>query len=246
MASITEQDLIVRRKLSDEVLDRLLSRIQTGEWRPGDQLPSERELMAAMGVGRPAIREALQSLQSMGMIAISHGERARVIAPSAEDVFDQIGHTVLHLLTTQPEALDHLKQARLMFECGMVRLATGNATAADIQELEAIHADMVANVQRDQEFVDGDLHFHETVAAVSKNPIYAAVSQALLGWLARFRTDMVRVPGREKTTIKEHRRILDAIRKGDSEEAAAAMADHINRASHIYSAKKSKSAGDAK
>jgi DNA-binding FadR family transcriptional regulator len=243
MASLSEQDLIVRRKLSDEVIDRLMLRIQSGEWKPGDQLPSERDLMAAMGVGRPAIREALQSLQSRGLISISHGERARVVAPSAEDVFEQIGHTVLHLLSTQPEALDHLKQARLMFECGMVRLATENATEADIKELESIYAGMLKNVDRDQEFVDGDLHFHETIAAVSKNPIFAAISQAMLGWLARFRTDMVRVPGREKTTLKEHRRILDAIKREDVEEAVAAMADHINRASHIYRVRKTRESG---
>ena len=53
---------IQRRKISHEVMDRLLQRIRNGEWGPGDQLPSERELMETYGVGRPAIREAQQDL----------------------------------------------------------------------------------------------------------------------------------------------------------------------------------------
>jgi hypothetical protein len=57
---------ILRRKLYQEVLDRLLARIENGEIAPGDPLPSERELMEAYGVGRPAIREALQALQRPG------------------------------------------------------------------------------------------------------------------------------------------------------------------------------------
>ena len=68
---------IARRKLSREVLDRLLSRIRAGEFPAGTWLPSERELMQAYGVGRPAVREALQSLERMGLLAIVHGEGAR-------------------------------------------------------------------------------------------------------------------------------------------------------------------------
>ncbi len=54
---------IPRRKLYHEVVDRLMQRIQSGEIRPGDQLPPERELMDYYGVGRPAVREALQALE---------------------------------------------------------------------------------------------------------------------------------------------------------------------------------------
>ena len=72
---------IPRRKLYQEVVDRLMQRIQGGEIRPGDQLPPERELMDYYGVGRPAIREALQALERSGIVEISHGERARVVSP---------------------------------------------------------------------------------------------------------------------------------------------------------------------
>ena len=72
------QEPIVRRKLSDEVFDRLKAMIVSGERGPGETLPSERELMARFGVGRPAIREAMQALANLGLVTIHHGERARV------------------------------------------------------------------------------------------------------------------------------------------------------------------------
>ena len=82
---------IQKRKIYQEVLDRLMRRIQSGEIRPGDQLPPERELMEVYGVGRPAIREALQAMERSGIVEISHGERARVVVPSAHNLIQQIG-----------------------------------------------------------------------------------------------------------------------------------------------------------
>src|SRR5450432_1263284 len=99
---------IIRRKLSDEVFDRLVRVIESGELAPDAQLPSERELMTRFGVGRPAVREAMQALEQIGLIAISHGERARVTRPTAGDMFLLIDHTARHLLSTSPQSLEHL------------------------------------------------------------------------------------------------------------------------------------------
>ncbi|MEO1200705.1 MAG: GntR family transcriptional regulator [Pseudomonadota bacterium] len=67
-----------RRKLSEGVLSNLLGEIRSGALQPGDSMPSERALMQSYGIGRPAVREALQSLERMGLIEIRHGERAKV------------------------------------------------------------------------------------------------------------------------------------------------------------------------
>ena len=74
--------------------------------------------MEEYGVGRPAVREALQSLERSGIVEIAHGERARVVVPTAERLVAQVAGGAMHLLRTQPQTLDHLKQARLFLEMG--------------------------------------------------------------------------------------------------------------------------------
>ena len=122
-------DKIVRRKLSDQVLERMQDLILSGEIGPGETLPSEHELMDRFGVGRPAVREALQSLQTMGLITISHGERSRVNELTPDAVLRQGDAVARMLLTSAPENLEDLKQARWLFELGMVRVGAPRATA---------------------------------------------------------------------------------------------------------------------
>ena len=83
---IMNSQRIVRRKLADEVRERLLAMIRTGELRPGDRLPSERDLMERFAVGRPAVREALQSLGSAGLIEINPKAASGVILPSPAQI----------------------------------------------------------------------------------------------------------------------------------------------------------------
>src|SRR6056297_1022138 len=119
---------IQRRKLFQEVLDRLIERIRAGEFPPGAQLPSERELMASYGVGRPAVREALQALERSGIVSISHGERARVVMPTADSLIEQIAGSAQHLLSVEPGTLGHLKDARLFLETGLAERAAERVT----------------------------------------------------------------------------------------------------------------------
>ena len=70
--------------------------------------------------------------------------------------------------------------------------------------------------------------------AMSGNPIFPAVVEGLLTWLGDHYTVLVRAPGAERATLQEHQRIIDAIAAGDADEAAAAMTDHLNRASDLY------------
>ncbi len=234
MADMEHREEIPRRKLADSIVERLLSEIRSGVYPPDSKLPSERALTDRFGVGRSAIREALQTLQRMGVITIAHGERASVAKPTARTVIDQIGVTAQHVLVTSPQTLEDLKQARLFFEVGMVEMAARNATAADIERLDAAIDDQAAHLDDVEMFLAKDMIFHRTIAAMSGNPIYVAVSQAMLEWLSKFYRDLVRAPGVEHLTISEHREICKAIRKHDPKRAAKAMTAHLNRANKLY------------
>lgn len=190
--------------------------------------------MERFGVGRPAVREALQSLGTAGLIEIHHGERARVAQPDTRSMLDRIGDTMLHLLQTSPSTLDDLKQARLMFEVGMAKTAAINATAEDIQTLEAVlqhQRDSIADVAL---FIKGDMAFHRSIAAITRNSVCTMLSEAMLDWLFQFRRDLLRMPGAELITLSEHERLLRAIASHDPAEAGQAMMDHLTRSSERY------------
>lgn len=231
---MTVIDPIPRRKLYQEVLDRLLARISSGEYAPGDQLPSERQLMEMFRVGRPAIREAIQTLSHMGLVTITHGERARVTPITAEKVIEQVAGTAKHFLATAPENLEHLKEARVFFEVGMVRLAAERASTEDMRRLERRLRDHRDSLDDLSSFLPCDMAFHREIAAISGNPIYSAVSQAMFNWLAVYHVDLLRAPGAELITIEEHEKIFAAIEARDPEAAGSAMADHLKRASQLY------------
>lgn len=225
---------VIRRKLADEVRDRLLVIIRSGELRPGDRLPSERELMERFAVGRPAVREALQSLGSAGLIEINHGERARIAVPDTRGMFERIGETVLQLLQTSPTTLEHLKDARLMFETGMVRMAAKSATAADIAKLKGTIEQQRLALDNVPEFVKADMAFHTAIAGVTGNSVCELLSEAMLDWLFTFRHDLLRMPGSEHISLAEHERLLAAIEAHDVDRAERAMFEHLTRANERY------------
>lgn len=227
---------IRRRKLSDEVLERLLAQIRSGEFKAGEQLPPERELMREYDVGRPAVREAMQSLAAMGMIAITHGERARVTEVTVHSMINQFDRTARFLLSDSADNVDHLKEARVFLETGLTRMAAEKATADDIAALEAIIDDMVARAGT-PEFIDADMAFHNAVAEMSGNPIFAATTRAMLHWLKDYHTGIVSFKGAEDVSVSEHRQIAARMAERDVEGAVTAMRDHLTRASDLYRAR---------
>ena len=84
--------------------------------------------MALYQVGRPAVREAMQNLQRMGLVHIRHGERARVAMPSLTRAVAELGDTINQVLLHSEGSLDHLKEARLLFEIEMARIAARRRT----------------------------------------------------------------------------------------------------------------------
>ncbi|RCS22973.1 transcriptional regulator NanR [Phyllobacterium salinisoli] len=225
---------IVRRKLSDEVFDRLRDLIAGGELGPGDLMPSERDLMERFGVGRPAIREAMQALHNMGLIVVSHGERARVGELTARTMFKQIDVVARMLISTTPETLDHLKETRRFYERGLVRLAAERAGDADIGELEEILARQESHFGDQHLFIADDIAFHRRIAAISGNPMLEALSESMLHWLFEYHTEMLIWTGKEKITLHEHTAILDCIRQRDADAAEKAMIVHIDRSGELY------------
>jgi len=225
---------IQKRKLYQEVFDRLLRRIESGELSPGDQLPSERELMETYGVGRVAVREALQNLARSGIVEISHGERARVVTPTANLLIEQIAQGARHLLRIQPETLSHIREARTFLETGMVERAANQATPEDVQALQNHLDNQRDSLLNIEQFMKHDMLFHREIARIIGNPIFPAIVEALFGWASAHYQSIVRAPGVEQLTLCEHQKIIDAIAAHDAHSAVQTMSDHLNRANDLY------------
>jgi DNA-binding FadR family transcriptional regulator len=224
---------IRRRKLYEEVAERIEQMIHAGRFSPGDQLPSERELMETFGVGRSAVREAMLLLQRMGLVAVSSGERSRVLTPSAKALVGELSGAA-RLLLAQPGGARHFQQARALLEIGQARLAAQIATENDLERLRAALAanrEALGDLQR---FRHTDVAFHFAIAEIPRNPIFTSLHEAVVAWLTEQRTISGRLPGAGEAAYAAHARIYEAIAAHDPTEAAQAMQDHLEAVAALY------------
>jgi DNA-binding FadR family transcriptional regulator len=228
-----EFDRIPRRRRSQDVAERLEQMIRTGRYTIGEQLPSERELMARFGVGRPAVREALYSLQMMGIVELGNGERPRVTEPKPEVLIRELSGAVRHLLA-KPDGTRQFQEARLFFEVGLARYASEFASEADIRKLESILKANKQSIKHAAEFNKTDIEFHYTLAAIPRNDIFTAIYKAMVGWLKDQMWVTGRVPRANLLAYRGHASIYRAIVARDAQKAADAVKSHLAHVSDFY------------
>jgi len=210
--------------------------IASGELKAGEAVPSERDLMARFGVGRPAIREAMQALAGKGVITISQGERSRVNAPSATMALDQVDQIAKLLLSRGPDNLAHLKQVRKLLETGSITLAAQFCSAKDAMTLRTLIETQRAQLDDPAKFIRTDIEFHASIAALTRNPLLETVTRAMLDWLQAYYTPMLHWSGQEGTTLLEHAKLVDHLEAGDADAASQLMGAHLDRSAPLYAA----------
>ncbi|MEX1303713.1 MAG: transcriptional regulator NanR [Rhodovibrionaceae bacterium] len=225
--------VIERKKLSDQVLAYLQAEIVSGKLRPGDHLPSERDLMENFGVGRPTIREALFSLQRMGLVALSSGSRARVTEPTPQVILNELSGAAQYLLN-QEGGQDYFQQARAFLELGLARFAAVKATTEDLRKMEEALATNEKAIGDGELFKETDIAFHYVLAEIPRNPIFLALHQAMADWLTDQRATTLRVQGQERIAFEAHEKIYNAILKGDPNLAEQAMENHLEQLFTVY------------
>lgn len=226
-------DPIRRTRVYQEIARRLEEQIISGQLKPGDSVPSERELMERHGVGRPAVREALLHLQKAGMLQIQNGERARVIRPNASSLVSELSTAARYLLH-QKDGIHQFQEARMFFEVGLVRHAAMHASAADQARLgqallanEAALGDMEA-------FARTDVAFHFVLAEIPRNPIFIALHVALAEWLTEQRRATLKRRGAARDALEAHREIHAAVLARDVDAAEDAMRRHLQEVESLY------------
>jgi DNA-binding FadR family transcriptional regulator len=224
---------ITKRKLSEDVAERIQAEVASGGLKPGDRLPSERDLMARYGVGRSAVREALFVLQKSGLVQVRTGERARVTRPTPGFFVDTLAGAARHLLASEG-GLRGFQEARLVIEGALARRAALQATAAEVERMAAA---LEANkrARGDPELARRtDVAFHRAIAEVGGNPIFPAINAAFVGWLVDQRAVSMQVPGAVDLAIGWHERIYRAIAARDAQGALEAMEGHLRVVQDYY------------
>jgi GntR family transcriptional repressor for pyruvate dehydrogenase complex len=219
-------ELSRREQPSTEIARALLDHIFSGQMRPGERMPSERELAESFGTGRGPVREALKSLGLLGLLEVRQGDGTYLRGADA-DVLPRI--IEWGLLLGEQHTVD-LVEARQLLEVDAARLA---ALRRDPAALKTIKAKLLAmqRAKRPATFVEADVQFHLAVAAASNNTVLANMLtsiQALLRvWITRVIDD---ASGDTAPSYDEHVPIYEAIERQDAEAAAAAMASHMEAA----------------
>lgn len=219
---------IKRRKVHEDVAEQIENQILSGGLPEGSSLPSERSLMEAFNVGRPAVREALLLLQRSGFIKVSSGGRTLVTRPTAANFLDQLSSSARHLLSSE-EGERSFQEARRLFEAAIARNAAEIATKDDIQRLEAALLANQQSIGNLESFERTDVAFHLTLAEIGENPVFSALHKAIAEWLALQRHIALRVPGVENSAYRSHEEIYQAVADHQPEQAWQAMDRHLRQ-----------------
>lgn len=219
----------VRRKLSDEVASRLEDMIHDEIWPVGTSLPSERDLMEMLGVGRPSIREALYALERMGLVRVNTGERPKVTRPTPQNMLSDLSATA-RILLDQPDGVMHFEQARLFLEVGVARHAAEFATPEQIDAIADALEDNERAIPRARPFALTDVAFHRVLTESTGNPIFLAMHEALVDWLISQRRFPADPEAGNRRAYGDHVAIFNAIQRNDPEAAGHAARRHLEHA----------------
>ncbi|CAH0205700.1 MULTISPECIES: FadR/GntR family transcriptional regulator [Bacillaceae] len=216
------------KKIYEEVSDELYEMIRSGSLKPGEQLDSIQQLAENFQVGRPAIREALSALSSMGLIEIKQGEGTFV------KTFDPaiMNHPLSAALLMDQDNIKHLLEVRKILESGTAEVAAKKRTEENLIELK----DRLFNMEKvsdDEELSDkADIAFHVAVANASQNELLITLMNHVSELMTEKMRDIRRVAlYSEEMTLKQlyqqHVRIYDAILAQDEDGARSAMLFHL-------------------
>lgn len=224
----------VRRiRLYEQISERLERRIRDEELAPGQELPSERDLMKEFGVGRPAVREALFDLQKMGLLELRSGARARVATPNPKSVVTSLAGSARYLLSA-PDGIRHFQDARTFFETGLVREAARIANADDIRHLRHALETNRQSIGDLRRFEETDVAFHYAIVVIPRNPIYKALHAAIIEWLVEQRHTTLVYPGQNEVGARAHADICEAIAAHDVDLAEKHMREHLDQVAKLY------------
>jgi GntR family transcriptional repressor for pyruvate dehydrogenase complex len=215
-------------RVSQVIVDQIKLLVREGRLKPGDRLPSERELCQHFGVSRVTIREALRVLEAGGLVEIRVGARggAFLSTPSAA----RLGEGLADLLTLAPVTAAEVTEARMVFELGIIPLVVERATDEDIAALLAMVDQAQEALRNDTYAMSMSAAFHVRMASCTHNPAVEMLVQSFHGpLLMSLQEARVAAPLMGHRGTEEHLELALAIQRRDTEGALSIMREHLQR-----------------
>lgn len=222
---------ITNRSLHIQVFTAIKDRILSGQIKKNDRLAPEAKLCEEFQVSRNIVREAIKSLQSIGLLEVSPGKKGTTV--SVPDV--QLAQELIYIhLKMQNTSVKELFEARRSIETAIARLAAENHTADDLAALRCCLVEM-EKCQSLNQATELDLRFHDLIVEAAKNSVFRIYNMPLLALQRDLRKQTIKARGLEAAN-HYHRELLDSIASGDPDRAEETMRIHIEKALEVLPA----------
>ncbi len=214
-------------KVSQHIVDQIRNAIFEGRLKPGDKLPSERELVEKFKVSKATLREALRSLEVLGFLEIRKGVSGGAIVTEVDMTTARNSFT--NFLLFKNLSLKDLSEVRLLLEPYIAKKATLAITKEDLSRLDNLIKDSEYAIKNGIAFESrkGEIEFHRIIASITGNPILMFILDFVENLLID--TKEILKPGKEFSikVLKAHKRIYHALLKKDVEKVHEEMVRHI-------------------
>ncbi len=225
---------INRTQRSEEVRLQIERAIRSGQFAPGERLPSERELVETFGVSRVSVREAIRALEALGFVKVYQGRGAFVT-----DRRSGFGEPLARWLELHRDEVLELLNVRGALDALASAEAAANGNKKKLGAIESAHksfADAVSSHAETGDVAAADVAFHLAIAEASGNRLLYDLLSDLHFYLSESRHAVLAPPDRPAQSAVDHGAIVDAIRAGDAEGARTATSRHIDSVRRLVSA----------
>jgi GntR family transcriptional repressor for pyruvate dehydrogenase complex len=222
---------VTPRKIPEVVYKQLVTLIATGRLKPGEKLPSERDMAADMGVSRQSIREAINKARTVGLIDVRHGGGTVVVS----SITEQLKAPLSILLEEQAEKIFEFLEIRALFEGWCAERAAGTAKAGDLRAMAAHLREMSHLEPGGAPWERSDLAFHSAIAAASHNLVAIHIMEGLKSsFNSYFKAKKLALgPERKDPLHQQHTAIYEAIRKRSPDKAGLRMREHLEYVAEV-------------
>ena len=218
--------------LSERVACHLRRLIDDGQLAPGERLPGERQLAENLKVSRVSVRAALQCLKAEGLLEARQGGGTKVVSTARAMEAPLTG-----LVRRSSQNLQDLVELRILLEGWAAERAARRCDPKALSAMEEAVSSMEADNRR-KRTVEDDLAFHKALSRGAGSAVYdhmhAVIGDVMAEMVAHLRRDLYESAEAAKRLARQHREILEAVKKGDGAEARKLITLHLERALADY------------